>query len=30
MEIIEYKGIKYNKERVERYAMNSRTTPERF
>lgn len=30
MEIMEYKGIKYDKERVERYAMNSRTTPERF
>lgn len=30
MEIIEYKGVKYDKERVERYALNSRTTPERF
>lgn len=30
MEIMEYKGVKYNKERVERYALNSRTTPERF
>lgn len=30
MEIMEYKGVKYNKERVKRYALNSRTTPERF
>lgn len=30
MEIMEYKGVKYNKERVERYALNSRTTPQYF